>query len=198
MHKKGSGQARCFYSLNKETNRRERKDRSFGSETSELPSCSQVRRGKKHQVFSHRPDAAPHATVPRDACPGHAAPRDAEYLRVVWPLALSCGSCRNQDAGIWGFVLGTFLGKCRGQLRDAPKSLILSAAGPARGTRNSAYPPEAGCGSEHRDRGALPGGARAHGPEPRSAGRGTAQRKLDGIFIFPPFPPLRAAHCRHS
>lgn len=145
LHKKGSGQPHCFYSLNKETNRREREDRPLGRETSELPSCFQVCKGKKHQVFSHRPDAAPNATVPRDACPGRTAPRDAEHLRVVWPLALSFGSCRNQDAGIWGFVLGTFLGKCRGQLRDAPKSLILSAAGPAWGTRNSACPPETGC-----------------------------------------------------
>lgn len=68
LHKKGSGQAHCFYSLNKETNRRERKARSFGSETSELPSCSQVRRGKKHQVFSHRLDAAPNATHSTEGC----------------------------------------------------------------------------------------------------------------------------------
>lgn len=56
-------------------------------------------------------------------------PKDAEYLRVVWPLAVSCGSRRNQDAGIWVFVSGTLLGNCRGQPQVDPKSLILFTLG---------------------------------------------------------------------
>lgn len=55
--------------------------------------------------------------------------KDAEYLRVVWPLAVSCGSRKNQDAGIRVFVSGTLLGKYRRQPQDGPISLTLSTLG---------------------------------------------------------------------
>lgn len=45
----------------------------------------------------------------------------------IFESGLAAG--RHQDAGIWVFVSGTFLGKYRGQLQNGPKSLILSAQG---------------------------------------------------------------------
>lgn len=152
-------------------------------------------------------------------------PKDAEYLRVVWPLAVSCGSRRNQDAGIWVFVSGTLLGKCRGQPQDDPKSLILFTLGAGARQETRRHRPSWLRGPEDprlpcREP-ALAGGpipsrpghrtapSRLQAPRtpvraPSGAGRwatvaAAAHRELGGFFpyFFPPFPHLRAAHCPH-
>lgn len=189
-------------------------------QATELPLRSQVRRGKKHQVCFPSLRGCSRPARSDGILPG-AKPKDAEYLRVVWPLAASCGSRRNQDAAIWIFVLGTLLGKYREQPQDGPKSLISSTLG-ARGKAGEPTAPSLLAPGGRGLPSALPripslsdpAIARHHAdsgsPAPlpvRPAARGGGRQwqlqhtaNWAGFFFlyfFPPFPHLRAARCPH-
>lgn len=229
LHKKGSGYYVSFPTLQTNKKRELVKDQAVleSFKTQWLLNCLCALRcaeGRSIRWASPASAGAAGRHGQMGCLPG-TKPKDAEYLRVVWPLAVSCGSRRKSGCRNLGLCFRNITWKVsgpaarryeiphfiyarrRGKAGDptAPSLLAPGARGPP------ASLPGAGArwGSHPFPTRASQAPSRLQAPRtparaPSGAGRwatvaAAAHRELGGIFpyFFPPFPHLRAAHCPH-